>query len=268
MKRSRSSQLSPIFRKPVFRGIAAFSFLTVIVLCLTCRPALAVAPLDLPTRTRVALVGGSAAERMSLFGNFETMLHLRTTESPVVFRNFAWPADEVSVQQRPGNYTKIDDPMQVYAPEFFLCFFGANESFIGDSAEQTRQFIHDYIAYLDKMSSRFSRDSRNADFILVTPTAFESTGDPLQPSGEIENKRLQSYSHAIARVAEQRGLACVDLFTPTLKLFASEPANLTRSTAYISTRPATKPSRSRWTTHYSMARDRLSAKKASNRCGS
>ncbi|MEO8268820.1 MAG: hypothetical protein ABI557_03805, partial [Aureliella sp.] len=61
---------------------------------------------------RIALVGNSLAERMNLFGYFETLLHTRFPEKQLVFRNFGWPADEVGKQQRPDNYTVIDDPFQ------------------------------------------------------------------------------------------------------------------------------------------------------------
>ena len=36
------------------------------------------------------------AERMNLFGHFETMLHLRFPDKELVVRNFARPADEVA----------------------------------------------------------------------------------------------------------------------------------------------------------------------------
>ncbi len=56
---------------------------------------------------RIAIVGNSTAERMSLYGHFETLLHLRFPEKELVVRNFARPAEEVSVHQRSGDYTKL-----------------------------------------------------------------------------------------------------------------------------------------------------------------
>lgn len=185
----------------------------------------ATSTVSMPGGTRVAIVGNSTAQRMSLFGNFETMLHLRTTDQPVVVRNFGWPADEVGIQLRPGNYTEIDDPLTVYAPQWFVCFFGFNESFAGDSPEQIAKFQTDYNAYLDKLSQRFATADRPVGFLLVTPMAFESTGHPLQPTGELENRRLEAYAKAVAEVARQRGLASIDVFTPTRELFQREPGN-------------------------------------------
>lgn len=39
--------------------------------------------------THRGLIGNSTAERMNLFGHFETLLHLRFPKEQLVFRNFA-----------------------------------------------------------------------------------------------------------------------------------------------------------------------------------
>ncbi|MFN7892075.1 MAG: ThuA domain-containing protein, partial [Pirellula sp.] len=92
-----------------------------------------VAPMEFRQGERIAFMGSSLAERMNLFGYFETLLHTRFPNKQLVVRNFGWPADEVGNQQRPDNYTKIDDPLEVFGPETFICFFGFNEHFAGDS---------------------------------------------------------------------------------------------------------------------------------------
>jgi len=56
--------------------------------------------LELKPSERIAMVGGSLAERMNLFGYFETLLHTRFPDKQLLFRNFGWPADEVGLQQR------------------------------------------------------------------------------------------------------------------------------------------------------------------------
>ena len=73
--------------------------------------------LELQPHDRIALVGNGLAERMRLYGNFEALLHTRFPEHELVVRNFGWPADEVGNQQRPNDYTAIDDPLTVFAPE-------------------------------------------------------------------------------------------------------------------------------------------------------
>ena len=80
-------------------------------------------PLELRKKERIAAVGNSLAERMNLWGHFEALLHTRLPEKQIIFRNFGWPADEVGNQQRPSNYTKIDDPLEVFSPANVLLFF-------------------------------------------------------------------------------------------------------------------------------------------------
>ncbi len=181
-------------------------------------------PLKLLQGEKLALVGNSTAERMNLFGNFETKLHLRFPNSEIVFRNFARPADEVAVRQRPNDYAKIDDPLRVFSPETFLCFFGFNESFAGPSGVE--KFKADYEKFLDDYAASYSRDAAGSKprFVLVSPIAFEPTGDPLLSDGAAENKNLALYAEAVKAVALKRGLAYVDLFTPTLQAFAKQPA--------------------------------------------
>src|SRR5690606_7422016 len=83
-------------------------------------------PLKFANHERIALVGNSLAERMSLFGHFEALLHSRFPEKELIVRNFARPCDAVDNRQRPSNYTVIDDPMKVFSPDTYLCFFGFN----------------------------------------------------------------------------------------------------------------------------------------------
>jgi hypothetical protein len=86
-------------------------------------------PVHFQLHERIALVGNSLAERMNLFGNFESLLHSRFPQLELVVRNFARPAEEVSVHQRSADYTKIDDPLYAFGAETLICFFGFNESF-------------------------------------------------------------------------------------------------------------------------------------------
>ncbi len=171
---------------------------------------------------RIALVGSSLAERMNLFGYFETLLHTRFPEKKLVFRNFGWPADEVGNQQRPDNYTTIDDPMEVFGPELFVCFFGFNEHFAGDSPEQLQQFKDQYKQWIADHKKKFSKTDREARFILVSPIAFEKTENELLPDGANDNATLAKYADTVKQLAAELGYPFVDLYTPTAEAFASE----------------------------------------------
>jgi putative heme-binding domain-containing protein len=172
---------------------------------------------------RIALVGGSLAERMNLFGYFESLLHTRFPEKKLVFRNFGWPADEVGNQQRPDNYTTIDDPLQVFSPQAFVCFFGFNEHFAGDSPEQLAKFQDRYRQWISEHQLKFSKPDRAARFVLVSPIAFEQTDNHLLPDGQQNNSSLLKYAQAVKALASELNLPYVDLYTPSLSAFAAEP---------------------------------------------
>ena len=173
-------------------------------------------PLEVVAGERIALVGNSLAERFNLFGNFETLLHLRHADKKLVVRNFARPADEVGNRQRPSDYTKIDDPLRSFNADTFLCFFGFNESYKGVAG--VADYERTYESFLDETAKKYARDDAGSAprFVLISPVAFEKTGDPLLPDAGERNAALKPYVEATRRVAEKRGLAFVDLFSPTL----------------------------------------------------
>jgi putative heme-binding domain-containing protein len=180
------------------------------------------AKLELRPHDRIALVGNSLAERMRLYGNFEAMLHLRFPDHELVVRNFGWPCDEVGWQQRPNDYTAIDDPLAVFAPNVLLCFFGFNESFAGP--EGLPKFKEDLAAYVQRNRETFTRDGVPPRIVLVSPIAYEVTGKPHTPDSKQANENLKIYTEAMREFAEADGLPFVDLWTPTNKLFVAQPA--------------------------------------------
>ncbi|OYP35187.1 PVC-type heme-binding CxxCH protein [Rhodopirellula sp. MGV] len=177
--------------------------------------------LDLRKGLKLVAVGGSLGERMNLYGNFETRLHLANPEAEIEFRNFCWPADEVSVRQRPSNYTDIDDPLKVFAPEAYLCFYGTNESYAGTDAASVAEFIKRYKSYLREVNNKYS--GSKAQFVLVSPAAFESTGNALHPDASDRNHALKLYRDAIEKLADEINAPFVDLFTKTEQAFNQAP---------------------------------------------
>ena len=182
-------------------------------------------PLEFIPHERVAFVGGSLAERMNLYGYFEALLHSRFPSQELAVRNFGRPADEVGIRQRANDYTAIDDPLLAFGPDTFICFFGYNESFAGPAG--LAKFKADYESFLQEYAKAYPRDNTGAPprFVLVSPTAFEPTGDPLYPDAKKQNTNLKLYAAAIGEVANQHGLAFVDIFTPTEKMFTAKPGH-------------------------------------------
>lgn len=186
-------------------------------------------PLEFVKGERIAFVGNTNAERMSLYGHFETMMHLRHKDKALVVRNFGFPGDEVGLRQRSADYTKIDDPLYAFNPDTFLCFFGWNESFKGEAGVES--FKQQYEKFIDEFTAKYPRDDVKslARFVLVSPFAFENTGDIFLPNGVKENANLKLYTAAVKAVAEKRKLAFVDVFTPTLPVFEKGGSKLTVS---------------------------------------
>ncbi len=170
---------------------------------------------------RVVLVGNSLAERMNLFGNFEALLHQGFPQHELVVRNFARTCDAVDNQQRPTSYTDIDDPLKVFQPDTFVCFYGLNEAFAGEEGES--QFRAAYLKYLDDTAAKYRRaDGSPPRFILVSPTAWEQLPGRFAPNAKSYNDVLRYYSEIAAEVARERGLVYIDLFGPTEALFAAK----------------------------------------------
>jgi putative heme-binding domain-containing protein len=178
-------------------------------------------PLELLDGERIAFIGNSTAERMNLFGFFETRLHERFPTKKLVVRNFAWPTDEVANRQRPWSYTNLDDPMTAFGADTYFLFFGFNESFAG--REGIEKFKADYAKFLDDFAARYPRDDTKAAprFVIVSPIAVEDMGDPLLPKAEPRNAILATYRDAARDVAASRGIAFADIFDATLDAFSS-----------------------------------------------
>ncbi len=180
-------------------------------------------PVEFLQGERIGFLGNSLAERMNLFGHFETLLHTRFPDKELVIRNFGRPAEEVGIQQRSSDYTALDDPQLAFGADTYFCFFGFNESYAG--AEGVDDFKNRYGSYLDMIAKRYPRDDTNAPprFILVSPIAFEPTGDRLLPDGATENANLKLYSNAVAEVAAARKLAFVDVFAASEIILTDKP---------------------------------------------
>lgn len=180
-------------------------------------------PLELIAGERIAVLGNSTAERMNLFGHFESLLHQRFPGKKIVFRNFARPADEVANRQRANDYTKLDDPVAAFGADTYLLVFGFNESFAGPAG--VAKFKADYAKLLDDLTKTYPRDDTQAPprFVIVSPIAIEPTGDPLLPNAEVQNEALAVYRNVARDVAATRGIAFVDLFDATRREFAAQP---------------------------------------------
>ena len=224
----------------------------------TPRPALPSSslPLELISHERIALVGNSLAERMNLYGWFETLLHTADfRDEELVVRNFGRPADEVGLRQRANDYTALDDPLLAFGPDTFFCFFGYNESFAGPAGVE--KFKADYEKFLQDYGRTYPRDDKGTPPRFVLDLADRRWNRPatrLLPDDKAVNENLKLYAEAVGEVAKEHGLAFVDLSPPRRRF---QPAGLhisvTPSMAFTSMRTAIVCAQTCWINRCSAA---------------
>ncbi|RMF39292.1 MAG: azurin, partial [Planctomycetota bacterium] len=112
-----------------------------------------------------------------------------------------------------------------------LYFFGFNESFAGPAGVDA--FAGDMRRLVEETLAKDYSGKGNPRVVLISPIAFENTGDPNLPDGTRENANLQIYTEALRGVAEETGVGFVDLFSPTLELFEKSDQRLTLDGAHL-----------------------------------
>lgn len=182
-------------------------------------------PLELQAGDHICLVGNELGERMQHHNFWEVLLHSQFADKQLTVRNLCFPGDEPSLRIRSKNFGSPESHLKHSAASVVLFFFGFNESFAGDSG----------LAAFQQEMRRLVEETKAADYsgkgppriVLVSPIAFENTGDPNLPDGTEHNQRLQKYTRALANIAQVTGVGFVDLFTPTQQLFEEADRRLT-----------------------------------------
>lgn len=177
-------------------------------------------PLELRQGDRIAFVGGTLFDRMNDFGYFETGVQQSFPGLQLEFRNLAWSADEVDLQPRPDNFGTLDQHLNYYDADVIIAAFGYNESFAGP--EGLPAFKDKLRTYVQKITTSAYNDQSAPQLVLVTPVANEDIDNVAAATRN--NANIKAYAQAIEDVAEEQGVASVDLYTPTQKAFA-DPNN-------------------------------------------
>ncbi len=185
----------------------------------------------LQTGDRICIVGNELGERLQHHNHFESLLHATAPELQLVVRNLCFPGDEVVTRIRSMNFGSPDSHLQHSQASVILYFFGYNESFSGETGVE--KFANEYRELLAANAEQNYSGQGAPRIILVSPIAFENTGDPHLPTGEVQNANLALYTDAIGRVAATTGAGFVDLFTPTKELFESSDKRLTLNGSHL-----------------------------------
>jgi len=227
-----------------------------VLLCLHQLHAAAAPPparLQLQPGDHIALIGNALAERMQHDNHWETLLHQRFPRLNLVVRNLAFTADEVDIKTeisienssyskgdkvlparlRSQNFGSPDQHLAFSKATVVLACFGFNESFAGPAG--VAKFKADLAHFIEHTRKQNYSDAGAPRLALVSPIAHENLGNPNLPDGKANNANLKLYTDAMAEVARAQGVPFVDLFTPTLKAYASSPFRFTHNGIHLNT---------------------------------
>jgi mono/diheme cytochrome c family protein/glucose/arabinose dehydrogenase len=199
---------------------------------------------------RIVLLGNGLAERDVYYSRIETELALRFPEQALILRNMGRVGDTPGFRPHPsrasqwafpgadkfhpdktvhkgkGFFGTPDQWLTHLKADTIVAFFGYNESFDGPS--KVANFEAELDAWVTHSLSKAYNGLAAPRIVLVSPVAYENQSAKSDlPNGEKENANLTLYTAAIAKVAGKHSLTFIDLFKPTLGLYAKAASPLT-----------------------------------------
>jgi glucose/arabinose dehydrogenase/lysophospholipase L1-like esterase len=183
------------------------------------------ADLPLQDHTHISLIGNGLAEGFQRDGWLEALFQAQFPERHLSFRNLGFNGDEVKQRMRCENFGSPDDWLTRTKAGVIFAFFGYNESFGGPAG--VPQFKEALTAFAQQTLQHKYDGSASPQLILFAPIAHENLHNPNLPDGSANNPNLKLYSEAIKDVAAQTGVTFVDLFSTSLRLYASARQPLT-----------------------------------------
>ncbi len=189
------------------------------------------AELELRKGDSICLVGNAFGERLQHHNYWEASLYQRFPELDLTVRNLCFPGDEPQMRMRSMNFGEPDVHLRHSKATVVIYFFGFNESFHGPAGlEEFKSSVTQMIAHTQKQDYSGQGAPR---IVLVSPIAFENTGDTNLPNGEEHNSRLLIYANAMAEVAKSTKVGFVNLFQPTKVLFDNTDRRLTLNGCHL-----------------------------------
>ncbi|MDQ8180614.1 PVC-type heme-binding CxxCH protein [Pelagicoccus sp. SDUM812005] len=214
------------------------------------------AGLRLNKNARVAVLGNGLSERMLYHGFFETELHLRFPEHKLFLRNlsrsgftagfrphpsrdsqWAFPGaaafhPELQYHSGKGHFPSDDQWLADIDPDLILACYGFNESFAGPDGLEA--FRGELSAFIDHTLAQNKKGDAPPQLALVSPIAFQDLSRHRDlADGASANRNLALYAAAMRQVAAEKGVAFVDLFSPTQSWFESSDEVLTVNGAHL-----------------------------------
>jgi glucose/arabinose dehydrogenase len=211
-------------------------------------PGKAAQSFTLQPNDNICIIGNTLGERLQYDGWLETMLQLRFPKHQLVFRNLAFSGDEINTRLRSKNFGTPDEwlsglakPVGGYEDNRFagantrvdvvFAFFGYNESYAGKAGlDAFKKSLADWLTHTQ--AQKYNGKSA-ARVVVFSPIAHEDLGNPDLPDGKENNQRLALYTTAMAEVAAAQKATFVDLYAPSLKLYADTAAPLTTNGVHL-----------------------------------
>jgi putative heme-binding domain-containing protein len=186
--------------------------------------------LELKSGDHIVYLGGGLADRMQHHGWLETYTQAAQSDMALVFRNHGYNGDTVTKRPRNRGFIGVDDYLKISKADVIFSFFGYNESFSGNPDG----YAKDLAKWVDDTLKKDYSGKGAPRIVLFSPIAHENHNSPDLPDGKESNKRLMAYAHATQKVAQEKNLPFVDLFHPTLKLYAKSAERLTINGVHLS----------------------------------
>lgn len=168
-------------------------------------------PLVLGEGEVVVLTGGTDMVHLQRAGYLETILTDAFADVRPTFRDLSWEADTVFRQGsalerwREDGFGDWDAQLQRVGTSVVIAQYGKPESMTG--VEGLESFESAYSGLIDGFL-------KHADqVVIVSPTPFEKPVGEFLPDLERHNRSLATYVRATKRIAAERGLLFVDLFS-------------------------------------------------------
>lgn len=159
---------------------------------------------------RVLFIGDTLIERAQNSDFLETALTARYPRRNIIFRNLGWSGDTPFGDARAGfgtaadGFKELEQGVYGLRPTVIFVGYGGSASF--DGAVGLANFEAGLARLLEMLAVT------QAEIILLSPIPHEDLGRPL-PDPAQHNNDLKLYAGAIRRIAQERGLRSIDLFS-------------------------------------------------------
>ncbi|MCA9009784.1 MAG: HEAT repeat domain-containing protein, partial [Planctomycetaceae bacterium] len=179
----------------------------------------------------IAFIGNTMADRMQHSGWLEGYLHSVFPEHDLTFRNLGYSGDEIKERPRADNFGSPDLWLTKCKADVVFCFFGYNEALRGDAG--LPDFEKDLAEVIDGMQSQQYNGSTPPRLVFFSPIAHENLRSPHLPDGSGNNVKLEKYTEVMRQVCGAKNVPFVDLYAPSLELYAKATVPLTMNGIHL-----------------------------------